>query len=425
MTIGQSEPAAGVPRRPPRRMKFTDRGIRALRPPPSGMLEASDVDLPGFGVRVMPTGLRTWVVRYRHCGRVRRLKLGNLPPLGLAEARALAQKALSQAALGQDPAQAKTEARGAPTFGLLAAEYLAKHAPKKRTGEGDRAMLEREVLPVWRHLRAGNVRRSEVMALVDDIAEGRGKRRVPGRPAPIRANRVLALIRKVFNFGIQRGLVETNPCHLVARPASERRRERVLTEEEIRGLWDGLDARAMVPGRERERAVLAGAVRLLLLTAQRRGEILSLRWQDVTEEGGAWWWTIPGSVSKNGRAHRVPLSPQAVAILDSLRSFAGSWVFPGRIAGEHLHNIELAIDRARAKHGLAPFTPHDLRRTAASLMTGLGIPRLTVKKILNHADPDVTAIYDRHSYDAEKRVALDAWGRRVESIVGEKPRADG
>lgn len=389
---------------------LTDRAVKALKPAP-GRYEVWDEDTPGFGVRVAPSGLKTWILRYRSRGRKRRLKLGNLPSVSLADARRHARQALASVSLGSDPARAKQESQDAPTFGFLADVYLERHAIKKRTGDQDRRMIEREFLPKWRTTKAADIRRADVIALLDDIATGRGKRRRKGRPAPIQANRVLALLRKIYNFGIQRALVESNPCHLVPQPGVPRRRSRVLSEDEIRGLWAGL---------EQQPAVLAGAVKFMLLTAQRRGEVLRLRWEDIRKQGDEQWWTIPPEHAKNGLAHRVPLSPQATAVIEQMRLLAPSsaWVFAGRLkAGGYVKNVELAIDRAREQEGIAHFTPHDLRRTAASLMTGLGIPRLTVKKILNHADNDVTAIYDRHGYDAEKRSALVTWGARVAAIT--------
>jgi integrase len=187
----------------------------------------------------------------------------------------------------------------------------------------------------------------------------------------------------------------------------EHPRDRVLSEDEIRALWNALDAE---PGK------LAGALKLLLLTAQRKGEVLRMRWQDVD----ASWWTIPAEFAKNRLAHRVPLSPQAIAVLNTLRTNTSEpWVFPGRNHGvsKPLSNIERTLRRARARSKVGNCTPHDFRRTAASLMTGMGVSRLTVKKLLNHVDSEITAVYDRHSYDPEKRLALEAWGRRVEEIV--------
>ncbi len=188
----------------------------------------------------------------------------------------------------------------------------------------------------------------------------------------------------------------------LSKPGAETQRDRVLSEDEIRAVWSACDA---APG------IIADAFRLMLLTVQRRGEVLSMRWQDVD---GA-WWTIPAEVAKNGRSHRVPLSPQALAILERRRQRGkGPWVFPSPTMDRPIENPQKAA--AAPPPALEPdLRLHDFRRTAASLMTGMGISRLTVKKILNHAERDVTAIYDRHSYDPEKRTALDAWGRRLES----------
>jgi integrase len=197
----------------------------------------------------------------------------------------------------------------------------------------------------------------------------------------------------------------------LSKPGVEIQRDRVLSEDEIRAVWAACDA---------EPGIIADAFRLMLLTAQRRGEVLSMRWQDV--EGG--WWTIPAEVAKNGRSHRVPLSPQALAILERRRGSAnGPWVFPSPTTDRAIENPQKAAERLRERSNVPDLRLHDFRRTAASTVGGVGISRLTVKKILNHAERDVTAIYDRHSYDPEKRTALDAWGRRLEAVVsGTKAR---
>ena len=179
----------------------------------------------------------------------------------------------------------------------------------------------------------------------------------------------------------------------------------MLTEDEIRAVWAGCDA---------DHGIIADAFRLMLVTAQRRGEVLSMRWQDVDCS----WWTIPAELAKNGLAHCVPLSRQALAILEGLRNRpTGPWVFPSPTTARPIENPQKAAERLRERSKVPDLCLHDLRRTAASLMTGMGISRLTVKKILNHAERDVTAVYDRHSYDPEKRSALEAWSRRLETIV--------
>ena len=133
------------------------------------------------------------------------------------------------------------------------------------------------------------------------------------------------------------------------------------------------------------------------------------------------WWTIPGELSKNGFSHRVPLSRQAVAVVEAAAKLSSDdWLFPARSGRGPMTRLEKYTNRIRKSSGV-DFTPHDLRRTASSLMTGdLGIARLAIRKILNHVETDVTATYDRHSYDREKRAALDAWGAHLEEIVSAK-----
>ncbi len=379
------------------RKKLTHRTLTTLKPPESGILDVWDTELRGFGIRVASNGRKTWFVRYRHAGRKRRLGLGTFPPLSLAAARKEAKTKLSEAELGKDPAGEKAAQRKAPTFGALAELYLEKHASKKKSGREDKRILTVELLPKWRNTHAAEIRRADVIALLDKIAE---------RPAPIMANRTLALARKMFNFGIQRGLVEANPCVLVQRPGQERRRDRVLTEDEIKTLWGELERELKVHG-------MAAVFKLLLLTAQRRSEVLGMSWPELDLKAG--WWTIPGERSKNGLPHRVPLSPQTLRVLESLPQ-SGHWVFPSPRGDGHITNIQKCVERIR-KRARLDWRAHDLRRTAASHMTGAGISRLVVSRILNHHEPGVTAAYDRHSYDPEKRQALELWGRRVEGIV--------
>ena len=219
------------------------------------------------------------------------------------------------------------------------------------------------------------------------------------------ANRVLALVRKIFNFGVAREIVEFNPCVAWECPGKERQRDRVLTDDEIRTFWTTL---------ENERPQVAAAFRLRLVTAQRGGEVFDMGWADIDLDNR--WWTIPGSATKNGLPHRVPLSRLAVEILIALRNAtpkaapASPYVLAGARGTRQRSEVS-------ARLGLRDFRGHDLRRTAASRMASAGVQRLVVGKILNHVDRGVTAVYDRHAYDAEKRAALDAWSRDLSRIL--------
>jgi integrase len=176
----------------------------------------------------------------------------------------------------------------------------------------------------------------------------------------------------------------------------------------MRVLWREFDA---------ERPLVAASFRLRLLTAQRGAEILAMRFDQI--DLGSGWWTIPGEVAKNGMAHRVPLSRAVRDILADVRRLEESdtWVFPNPTHSGPMMTTQKAAERIRTRTGIE-FRQHDLRRTAASQMTGMGIPRLVADKLLNHVESGVTATYDRHSYDREKREALDAWAERLLAIVG-------
>jgi integrase len=388
-------------------MKFTDKAIAALRP----KAERYEVwEGNGFGCRVTPRGVKSWVWLYRFDGRPRRMTLGTYPAMSLAKARVrLAEAQETLAKEGKDPGTAlvatRQAERAAETVGELVEGYLEKWArPRKRSAAEDERILRKDIVPAWGRRKAKDIRRKDVIALLDAIVE---------RGSPIAANRTLAVVRRMYNWAISRDLVEANPCHMVKAPGKETRRDRVLSDGEIARLWHGLDNAAMSEG-------VRLALRLQLVTAQRRGEVVGAKWAEVDREVRV--WTIPPEKSKNGMAHRVPLSPLALELLDAIQANANGspWLFPSPrgekpITGRAIdHALRLNLSRI----GLSDTTPHDLRRSAASHMTSMGISRLTVGKILNHIENGVTAVYDRYSYDAEKRHALDAWGSRLTTILG-------
>lgn len=332
------------------------------------------------------------------------MTLGTYPKMTLAgahEAHADAWKDLSQ---GIDPGAKAIEEKEAecqaPTVATLAEEYLEKWAkPRKRSWREDARILQKDVLPAWRHHKAKDITRREVIRLLDGIVD---------RGAGIMANRTLVTMRKMFNFAVSRNIVVVSPCLAVRSPAQEQRRDRVLTTDELRALWHALDgAKMMSKGTKL-------ALKLQLVTGQRKAEIVTAAWNeiDLTDK----WWTIPPQKAKNKMAHRVPLSPLALELLQAAKNITGN--SPPQT---DRHITPEAVDHALRRPGLEAlgftFVPHDLRRTAASLMTGMGISRLVVSKILNHVERGVTEVYDRHSYDLEKRQALDAWARRLQGIV--------
>ncbi len=225
----------------------------------------------------------------------------------------------------------------------------------------------------------------------------------------------------MFNFGIERDIVTSTPCLVVKTVAKENRRDRCLSTDEIKNFWLSLDQTEIPPEsklnlRMSESTKLA--LKLQLATAQRKGEIVSLEWSEI--DFTTRWWCISAAKAKNGHPNRVYLSDLAMELLTTIkaRSDNSKWVFPAPSGNTHVtpHSLSRALHRSTFE-GLAHFTAHDLRRSAATHMTSLGIPRLVVSKILNHVDNSTTSIYDRHSYDAEKRHALELWGKKLKQLV--------
>lgn len=386
--------------------------------------EVQDAAAPGLRLRVSEAGKKTWCYVYRHAGRLRRMTLGHYPSMKLAKARVAAGAAWAARSEGvePDPAAVKLARRQAAatdwTVEDLAREYVERHAKtRKKTWREDERMLQKDVVPSLGQLRAKDVKRGNVRDLLDTVA-ARG---------PVAANRTLEILRKAYNWAIEHELggIEINPCWRLSRPAPERRRERVLTDAEIRWLWAALDRdRVTHQGRKASPAddlpvdwpsrPVRLALQLALVTAQRRGEIAEATQAEFDLRGG--WWTIPGERTKNGLAHRVPLTPLAKRIVKELCELASdsAYLLPsprGEDGPIGPGALSTAAARVRSKMGGERWTVHDLRRTAASRMASAGVSRIVIGKVLNHVEREITAVYDRHGYDKEKRDAMMMWHR--------------
>jgi integrase len=387
--------------------KLTKRFIESIKTPESGYKLYWDDELKGFGVKVTQGGIITFVCFYRNKrGQQRRIAFGRYGVMTALEARPQARSLLGRVASGEDPAGERKHARGEATFGVLAQEYIERRANEKKSGREDTRIIARDLLKPWGNLLAKEIRRRDVIELVDEIKD---------RGAPIMANRTLAVIRRVFNFGINRDIVESNPTVLVKAPGKETRRERALNAEEIKQLWERLG------NMQGAGSLVRAAIQLILITGQRSGEILSMEWNEIDFDSAT--WEIPSTKTKNVQPHRVPLSSMALKIISGLPKQA-SYVFPSRIgtsidetrpmkSGALAH----AIRKNRELLGLEQFCPHDLRRTCASGLASVGVERFIISRILNHTERNVTAIYDRYSYDKEKRLALNLWAAKLEEIV--------
>jgi integrase len=383
--------------------------------------EVFDALVPGLAVRVSASGRKSFTLYYRHQGRMRRLGLGRYPDVLLEKARKIATQHRGRIFDGADPASDKQaeQSHNEQTVQALYDLYRTHQEKTLRSWSEVRRIMEREVLPVWRHRRVVDLHRRDIRELIERKA----------RTAPIQANRVLQRISAMLSFAVDQHWIESNPAWRIKKPGRERSRDRVLTREELSEVWAALhETEATSPDgtpKPRLSQTLNDMLIVMLLTAQRRGELCTMRWQDVDLVTG--WWMIPAESSKNADPHRVPLTPLVLKILKRRAEATNRderYVFSN-------HRSTCVVDRAKKAAAVLcnggvsfHFRAHDLRRTAASYMGEAGVDRFHIAHVLNHRSvthSTVTAVYDRYRYDKEKRAALEKWAEVLASIVEVKP----
>jgi integrase len=391
--------------------KLTIRSVEAIKPGPERR-EIADSFLPGFYIVVQPSGARSWAVRYRHQGVPRKHTLGSFPQIDLKTARALASKALRAVAEGRDPGREKIAARAAKIDSVdrVVEEFLERHVRRSnrpRTGQETERLLRQHVLPRWRGRMVHEITRRDVLDILDRVVDG---------GAPIAANRVLAAVRKFFNWCVARDILAASPCAGVKPPSAERARDRVLSDDELRLVWAAA---------EKLGGTFGPLVKLLALTGQRRDEVARMRWEEADIENRL--WTLPAERTKNNKPHEVPLSERTLAVLKKLPHAAASpFVFTtngGASPASSYSKNKRRLD-ALLPADMPPWRLHDLRRTCASGMARLGINLPVIEKVLNHASGSfagIVGVYQKYSFADEKRAALEAWGNFVTALVEGKP----
>lgn len=379
---------------------FTDKGIRHLKPADRRRVVWAK-GIPGLGIRVTPKGTKSFVYKYDIDGQDRWLTLGQYPRLKLAEALAKYGEALEKVEAGEDPADEKVKAnkanRAALTVADLVTEYIEKYAkPRKRSWREDERILEHDVLKRWGAQKASKINRRDIIELLDEIV---------ARGATVQANRTLAVVRRMFNFAVDRDLIDASPCHRLKPPSPESAKERYLSLDEVSLFWRGLDT-APVTGQTKS------ALRLLLLTLQRSSEVIGMNRSEINLRDAT--WIIPAQRSKNRRSHLVPLSAPALKLIEERLRHTDDdgYLFCGEGRGDHMTKSApaRAIARNLDHFGVAKFTPHDLRRTGSTQLAAFRVPRFDRDRVLNHTDRSIGAVYDVYEYQDEKRAVLDLWG---------------
>lgn len=393
-------------------MRLTDLHVNKLSPK-SVFYDVPDGD--GLYIRVMPTGTKTWVFRYMFDKRQRLMTLGRYPSISLAEARerhALARQDL-EGKNPVDPGLKQKEARkarsDAKTIKGMLDEFWKIELSKKKSGPETKRLLEKDVLPRWGSRKVEDIRRRDIVLLIDTVRER----------APIGANRVLGALTRFFNFAAERGIIDHSPCVGIKKP-KETGRSRVLTDDEIKTLWAALELENKTIDMYRLSKL---AMKMILLTGQRPGEVCGMTWDEL--DNGS--WNIPAERMKGKEPQRVPLTSMALEIIEQARPlscnsryvFRSSYVEDSPIKP---HSLARALDRHRLEMGFKEnaerFTPHDLRRTVRTRLAALGISDVVAERVLGHKLQGILAVYNRYDYDQEKRQALGLWEQRLLEILG-------
>jgi len=403
---------------------LTEKMIDRIATPDAGKrTEVFDKYAPGLAMRVASSGVKSWVMHYRFDGKLVKQTLGRWPQLTVDEARREARTIRDNAEAGVDPRaakeqeqarqrqQAEEQARALLTFGSVAEDFIRRETPKLTRGQEYESMIRRRLLPEWQHKPIMSLRRRDAVRLLDKIVD-------EGKPGA--AVRAWEIIRRVFNWAVDREDIEVNPMQGLKRPAKKEPRQRALNDDEIRVLWkvwsdDGYPFGTLQ--------------KFLLLTGQRRGEAAKMQWSEIDWDNAV--WTIPKERSKNGKAHEVPLSAAALDLLRGVPQFVngGPFVF-STTGGEKpvlgFSKAKTRTDRLSASVGrsegvtVASWCLHDLRRTARTEMARIGVSDEVAERVLNHSGDSLVRTYNVFAYRAEKKDALERWASELMMIVGER-----
>lgn len=356
-----------------------------------------DDDIKGFGVRVWPSGRKTFFLRYRFRSRPRYLGLGAFGSITLEQARKLAHLSRADIINGKDPTEERRRSHKQRTVAALCEDYLARHATRKRTGDEDRSKIENYVLKEWGARQVVDIAQSDVQALHDKVS----------REYPIAANRLLSLLSKLFNFAIyfegqdENGVsyryldpAAANPARWVQRNPENKRRQYLRLEE----LPKYIDA-----VRAEENVYFRAYFLLMPMLLLRKRNLLKAKWEWIDESTS----TMHVPDSKSGDPIDVHLSPPAMAILKALPREAGNpYIFCGAREGKPLVNVDDAWGRIRERLGRKELWIHDFRRLA-NWMLSAGVSGDTVSKVLSHSDPKVTQKHYGFVLGQRERTALD------------------
>ena len=406
---------------------ITKQRVDALTPGPKDDF-LWDTGVKGFGLKITPKGTRTYIYQYRMGGRgskVRRYTIGLHGAWTPDAARKEARKVAQMVDQGIDPAtekQKKQHDDATLAFSAYAERFIDEYLRSEWKGGFDLAegLLKRFAIPTFRQRPISSITRADISSLMDKLAD---------RPASRR--NMFTVVRKLFRWAVNRGDLALSPIQDMEPPPAPASRDRTLSDDELGRVWLAAEAQGYPFG---------DFVKFLILTGQRREEVSQMQWSEVDQRNGS--WTIPSHRSKNGLAHDVPLPEAAVKILEGIAAQTknikpGNWpkrgfVFTSTgkkgITGYSVAKRDLDEQISDAKsegntkqsEPLAPWRFHDLRRTLATGMQRLDVRFEVTEAILNHRSGvtnGIAAVYQRHNWALEKRVALDRWSAHINKVL--------
>ena len=395
---------------------LSDRLIKSRKPSPEGRRdEYRDAIVPGLALRVTDKGHKSFVLVARypsHPSNPTRRALGDYGAVTLEGARRKAREWLELIQKGIDPKveeareRAAAQRRQVNSFAAVAAEYLDRHAAALKKSAEARRIIEGEFVNRWGARPITDIMPEEVAAAIRAIVK---------RGSPYQAHNALGYIRGLYNWAIgthQFG-VTSSPCERLKPKALigvRRARDRVLTDTELRAVWDAAGKTPYPFG---------PVFRLLILTGQREREIADMSWPEIDFDTRL--LTIPAARMKGGRAHEVPLAPLAIELLEELRRWTGDFVFTATAGARPINGFAKAKTRIDKQSGVRDWVIHDLRRTMRTHLSGLPVQDLVRELVIAHAKPGLHRVYDQHAYQDEKRHCLELWEKRLLSIVEPPP----
>jgi integrase len=392
---------AGEPARPARKKKLTELDVRNAKREPRAYF-IWDSFQRGLALRVQPTRTKSWHCVYRFHGARRDYYIGNAGSIGLAVARDVAIDVMSKVAKGKDPVAERRAEKGAGTFAELAANYVERYAKKNnKSWQQADFLVRRYLLPRWGKLQASAIARADVRTMMTKIE------------APVLANQVLASASAIFSWAVKQDIILLNPCTGVERNKTTSR-ERILSESEIPKFWAAFDSAGMVRSM---------ALKAILLSGQRPGEVAHMRREHIKDG----WWEMPGERlpkigwpgTKNAQEHRVWLPPPVRAIIEELSEGVDAtegYVFPGARRGA-VDGLDKAMRDICSDLKVERATPHDLRRTHGSTITGLGFGRDAMNRIQNHKEGGIASVYDRHEYADENKRVMESVAVKIMALA--------